>query len=176
MGFFTLLRVVFSERKLSAALFFILAGLTFLFFYLVRDKVSTRADLVEVKSILGNCSFVEDRGIRYHTFEYFIALDGYRAQFQISADFSSLFYKEDFTKEVKQGDTVNVLIKKSEFKNVQRPKNIFVFGISTQRRNYLEDRFTIPEYNSSLRLYAGLAFIMVGAFLFFNNREKLKIP
>ncbi len=172
--FFKILRVVFTERKIAGAIVFTVSGFAFLFFYFVRDKVSTRADLVEVQSLLSNCSFVEDRGYRYHTFNYYLTLDGYSAQFQIIADFTDLFYKDEFKKDVKQGDSVSVWIAKSNFQDVQKEKNIMVFMISTRQRVYLEDRFTISEYNNRFRIYAGLVFLLVGAFLLFKNREKLK--
>jgi len=165
------LKILFGDRKLFGAIFCVIIGFVFLGFFLTKDKVDSKSDLVEINGTLQNFSFTEHNGYKSHTYSYFIYLREYNSKFQIIADFIDYFNKDYFERALKPGDRIRIAISHRDYNEINIQEKINLFGISDNRNTYLDYNDTIQQYNSKLLIYGGLIFILVGLIIFYYNRE-----
>ena len=168
-------RTVLKDRKLSGGLLLILSGLFFIIIFLLKDKVKTQSDLVEFDAVIKDFSFSEYKGLRNHTYKYFLYLKGYRNQFQIIADFMDYFRKDYFEQTLSSGDKIRIEISRQDFNKIHVKQKIKLFGISDDKAIYMNSIGTIHQYNNTFPFYAGLLSILVGFILFYFNWEKLQV-
>jgi hypothetical protein len=167
------IKIILNDRKLTAAFFMIIVGFLFLGWYFLKDKVKSKSDIVEIRGSLRDYSFAENEGLRNHTFSYFLYFNNYNNRFQISADIIDYFNKKYFEKTIKRGDTLKVCISQKDFKKLNKQGKLNLFGIYDNQTTYLDCNNVIYLYNSTLTLYSGLIFILVGLVLYYVNKEKL---
>lgn len=167
------IKIIFKDRKLFVSIILVIVGLIFLGHYLLKDKVNSKSDLVDITTKLRDFSFDEYKGYRNHTYSYYLYLDGYRNNFQIIADFVDYFNKDYFERTIKVGDSIRIFISRNDFVNIQNYEKIKVFGIYSKNSVYLDCDNSIYQYNSGLTLYGGLLFVAVGLILFYTNKDKL---
>ena len=159
-------------------IFIILVGLFFIGHDLYKDKVSSTSDLKEINGTIQNYSFIENRGLKNHTYSYYIYLNEYLTGFQISADFVDWFDKAKFEKTVKQGDSLRVFISKYDYAKIGSIEKAFAFGIDSKTKEFLNPDNVIREYNSETALVFGLVFITAGMILLYfdvKRRKKRKL-
>jgi len=167
------IKIIFNDRKLFVSIILVIVGLIFLGHYLLKDKVNSKSDLVDITTKLRDFSFDEYKGYRNHTYSYYLYLDRYRNNFQIIADYVDYFNKDYFERTLKIGDSLRIFISRNDFANIQDNEKIKVFGIYSKNFVYLDCDNSICQYNSGLTLYGGLIFVAVGLILFYTNKDKL---
>jgi len=143
----------------------IVIGLIFVCQYFYKDKVCSMSDLVEIAGSVNNYSFQEIRGIKTHTYNYYINLNEYSNRFQISADLADWFNKSYFEERVRKGDSISIKIANTDYKKINSPDKIFIFGIKDTQGIYMNAEQSIKDYNSKATLYFGLIFIISGFIL-----------
>jgi len=163
-----------KSKNLFINIILIVTGLLFISHYFLKDKVDSKLDLVEINGKLYDYSFEEYRGIKSHTYDYNICLNEYSTRFQISADLVDWFNKTYFEQTVKIGDSLRILISQNDYKKIRSKESVTVFGIENHNGIYMEADNSIREYNSSLTLYGGLAFIIAGILLIQKDKRKSK--
>jgi hypothetical protein len=166
--------IIFKDRKLFVSTILILVGLFFCGFYLFRDKVRTKSDLIEINAKLRHFSF-QRYGIRNDHYSYYLYFAEYGNRFQIIADFISFFNKDYFEKTVKNGDSLRIYISSYNFNNIRNQTKVKLFGIYGRETTYLDCQDSIDEYKSYGPLIGGLIFIIAGGLIFYYNRNKLKL-
>jgi len=165
----------FTDNKLLGAAIFILSGIFFVGYFLLKDRVDSKSDLVEINNaVVDDFSFTENRGIRNHTFWYYLTLRPYKCEFQIMAGFNYLFEKDSFERNIKKGDKINIEISRHDFKNINNKETVELFGISDSSMIYLDSKYSIGIYNDDFPKKAGLCLILGGLILFYFNRDKIK--
>jgi hypothetical protein len=127
-------------------IFFILVGLIFIGFYLIKDKITSTSDLVEINGTVLSYSFDKDISIRSTTYNYFIYLKKYSPGFQISADFANYFDKTKFEQSIKNGDSLKIFISKYDMTKINAIEKVLTFGISTKTNDYLNPKNVINKY------------------------------
>jgi len=132
------MRTIFKYRVLFGATVFCIVGLLFIIYYLNRDKIQSKSDLVEISANMKDYSFAENRSIRRHTFQYYVFLHGFNNRFQIIADFVPLFNKEAFEQNIQSYEIITVYISKKDFRSLNKRYNVRVFGINSSRTAYLD--------------------------------------
>lgn len=160
-------------RRTNPFIDFILiaVGLFFIGDYLFKDKINSIADLQEVNGTVQDYSFVENRGFRSHTYNYYIFLNEYPNRFQIVADFIPDFNKANFEYSVRKGDFLKILIAKNE--NGQN-QDIRLFGIKNRTTEFLSPENAIIDYNSKTILILGIVLSIVGLILLYYDINKRK--
>ncbi len=157
-------------------IFFILVGLIFIGFYLIKDKITSTSDLVEINGTVLSYSFDKDISIRSTTYNYFIYLKKYSPGFQISADFANYFDKTKFEQSIKNGDSLKIFISKYDMTKINAIEKVLTFGISTKTNDYLNPKNVINKYNSITILIFGILFTSVSTlFLYFDIKRRKKI-
>jgi len=167
--------ILFKDRKLLASILFIFFGLLFSCFYLLKDEVRTKSDLVEINVNLSNFSFIEHNGAKKSIFEYYLYFSGYNNKFQIIADFLEYFDKDFFERNIKIGDDIRIYIPLNDFNNIKNQDKVKLFGIHGKSMIFLDCQSTIDKYNSELPIGFGLIFIILGGLIFYFNKEKLNL-
>ena len=167
------IKIFLNNKKLLLATFSMIVGLIFLGHFLLKEKIDSKSDLVDVKATLRDFSFGEYHGYGRHIQSYYLFLDRYNNKFQIAADFVDYFDKEFFMRTVKIGDTLRICVSSNDFSKREDTEKVEIFGIYKKNLTYLACENAIIEYNSKLTLYSGLILIFVGLILFFINRDKL---
>lgn len=167
------IKIIFKDRKLFVSTILFIVGLFFLGHYLLKDKVNSKSDLVDISTKLRDFSFEEYKGYRNHTYSYYLHLNGYRNDFQIIADYVDNFNKDYFERSVKIGDSIRICVSRNDFAAIQNKEKIKVFGIYSKNAIYLDCDNSIYQYNSGLTLNGGLIFFAVGLILFYSNKDKL---
>jgi len=165
---------MFTDRKLFISTALILVGLFFSGFYLFKDNVKTKSDLIEINAELQKFSFIR-YGIRNDHYSYNLYFNGYQNRFQIIADFVDFFNKDSFEKSVKNGDTLRIYISDYDFKNIRDQNKVKLFGIYKKETTYLDYKDSINKYKSCGPFIGGLLFIIIGALIFYYNKGKLKV-
>jgi len=168
------LRVILKDTKLSASTILMLVGLFVIGFYLFKDKVKTKDDLIEVKAKLSNFSFHEYKGFRNNSFQYFLYFNDYNNKFQIVADFIDYFDKEYFERKVRIGDTLRVYLPLTSFNKINNKDKVKIFGLYGRKETFLDCENAIERYNSDFPLWAGFSFLIVGVLIFAYHSDKLK--
>ena len=165
--------VIFKDKKLFISTTFVLIGLFFCGFYLFKDKVNAKSDLIEVNAKLNNFYF-HRYGIRNDHYRYYLYFDDYKNKFQIIADFRDFFDKDSFERIVQIGDTLRIFIPRNDFKNLKNQEKVKLFGVYGKGKTFLDWNESIDKYNSGWTLVYGLIFIIVSGLIFYYNSEKLR--
>ena len=152
-----------------------MVGLFFLGHYLLKDKIKSKLDLIDISSTMSRSSFEEYKGVRMHTYGYYIKLDRFDNRFQVVADFVDYFNKDSFVKTVKNGDSLKLSISRNDYNHIDNIDKIKIFGISKNGIIYLNSDDTINKYNNDFTLTGGLIFILVSLIVFYKNKRKLMI-
>ncbi len=159
-------------------IFIILIGFFFIGHNLYKDKISSTSDLKEINGTIQNYSFVENRGLRNHTYSYYIYLNEFVNGFQITADFVDWFDKSKFEQSVKQGDSVKIIVSKYDYAKIGSIEKAIAFGIDSKTKEFLSPENVIREYNSKTTFYFGFVFVTAGMILLYfdiKRRKKRKI-
>jgi hypothetical protein len=160
----------------------LLTGLFFEGQFLLKDKVKSKSDLVEIKAALHDYSFTVEKGTNSHAlrsssylkYKYYLHLNGFGNDFQIIADFLDNFNRDSFEEEVHYGDVITVLISKKDFKNIDKDKNTRIFGISNNKITFLDYDLSIQIYNKETELYGGIIFIVIGTIFMYFSLSQLQ--
>src|SRR5579872_4673466 len=86
------------------------------------------------------------------THQYMIYLSGYKATFQVPADFADYFAKKRFESDLKKGDTLSVSIPADSAGKLISGGTIPVFAIRTTTSTYLDEYDTLAAYNNKNKL------------------------
>jgi len=161
----------------------LLAGLFFVGQFLLKDKVKSKNDLMEIKAALHDYSFTTEkvanshalRSSSYLKYKYYLHLNGFGNDFQIIADFLDNFNRDSFEEEVHYGDVITVLISQKDFKNIDKDRNTRIFGIFNNKVTFLDYDLCIQIYNKETELYVGLIFLIIGTlFMYFSLMQLQK--
>ncbi len=136
---------------------------------LLRIPVNSPTDLAPIIGTIASYSLVDGyRG--YHSYQ--IRLDDYAATFQIPADFVGEFYKADFQARCRQGDQIAVLIPRVKLNSVANlPGSVYVFGLYTRDRSFLNEQSTLAIYNSPINwVIFAVSFVAGAAILVWRAR------
>jgi len=166
-------RVIFKDKKLFVSTAFMLFGLFAFGFYIFKDKVKTKSDLVEIDVKLKHYDF-HTYGIKNDSYRYNLYFDEYKNRFQIVADFIDYFRQELFERTVNNGDTLRIFISRNDYENIMNQDKVELFGIYGKKKTYLEFENSIERHNNETPLYIGLIFIVVGGIIFYLNSDKLR--
>ena len=150
-----------------------LVGVFCIGFFIFKDKVKTKSDLIEVEAQLSNFSFHEYKGLKNHTYKYFLYFNDYNNRFQIIADFIDYFDREYFERKVRIGDTLRIYISQNSFDNIRNKEKVKIFGLYGKKETFLDCENAIDRYNSDFPLWAGLSFLIVGVLIFVYHSDKL---
>ena len=159
-------------------IFIVFVGLFFIGHDLYKDKVNSTSDLKEINGTIQNYSFVENRGLKNHTYNYYIYLNEYLNGFQISADFVDWFDRTKFEQSLKQGDSLKVFISKYDYAKIGSIEKAVAFGIYSPTNEFMNTENVIREYNSETVFVFGLVFIATGMILLYfdiKRRKKAKL-
>ena len=160
----------------------LLAGLFIVGQFLLKDKVKSKNDLIEIKAALHDYSFKVEkvdntsralRSSSYLKYEYYLYLNGFGNDFQIIADFLDNFNRDIFEEEVHNGDVITVLISKNDFKNIDKDRKARIFGVSNNKITFLDYDLSIQKYNEDTLIYFGLVFILLGILLMYFSFMQL---
>ena len=165
---------IIKDRKLFASILLIIVGIFILVHDLLRDKVKSKAELIEIQSTLRDYSFIENKGFRRHIIDFQITLDDYEPNFKIIADFADYFNRNLFERTVIAGDTLRVFISKRDYLNIDRKQKIKTFGIYKNNTTFLNLEQSIAQDNNDLLMYSGLFFLFIGIMIFNRNKNKLR--
>lgn len=152
----------------------VIIGILSLCYYIFKDNIKTKSDLVAVNSTLFDYTFTEDRGFKHHTYSYYIHLNGFSNNFQITADMVCYFEKAAFENNIKAGDSLKIFVSKYDFFNIHNEERVPAFGIYSKNSSYMNCERAIKVYNSRLNLYGGSIFILAGIIMFYFYRKKKK--
>ena len=156
-------------------IFIILVGLFFIGHDMYKDKVSSTSDVKEINGTVRNYSFVENRGLKNHTYSYYIYLNEYVNSFQVTADFVDWFDKTKFEQSVKQGDSLKIFISRYDYTKIGSIDKAVAFGIYSQTKEFMNTKNVIREYNSETVFVFGLVFIFAGmTLLYFDIKRRKK--
>jgi len=153
----------------------IVVGLFLIGHYFYKDEVNSISDLKEITGTLHNYSFEEDSNIRHHTYSYYFFLNEYYNSFQINAEFVELFDRLRFESYLRQGDSLKILISKSDYNKFGTREKAFAFGIKSKTREFLNPELAIKDYNSKLLLIYGFGSVIFGlTLLYFDIKRRMK--
>jgi hypothetical protein len=167
--------IFISDRKLRASILLLISGLVFLGHYILKDKINSKSELIEINAKLNNFSFIEKRHLNHHIYTYYLYLDNYKNKFQIIADFADYFKKDYFERSIKIGDSIRIYVSRKDFSKINSQQKIKLFGIYKQNETYLDCDSTIYQYNGKLALYGGLIFLIASMIIIYYNRNNWKI-
>ena len=77
-----------------------------------------------------------------------LPFSGYKATFQVPADFADYFAKKRFESDLKKGDTLSVSIPADSAGKLISGGTILVFAIRTTTSTYLDEHDTLAAYNN----------------------------
>jgi len=176
--------VISDYKAIIFSCMLLIVGIFFVGNFLIKDKVKSKRDLMEIKAALHDYSFTVEKVYdnthiyshsSYHLkYKYYLHLNGFGNNFQIIADFLDNFYKDNFEEEVHYGDVITVLISQNDFNNIDKNRNTRIFGISNSKTTYLDYDLSIQKYNNVTVLYVGLIFIIIGLLLIYFSLNKFK--
>ena len=135
--------------------------ISILIFYhsFTKDKFSNDSDLTKVSGKLIDYSFTHgSRGTKM----YYLWLENYQCTFQIPADYLSIFKKEQFRIEIKNGDTIEIMVPTNRLENFQTDSKVVILGLSKGETIYLEKEETIAKERNNSDRYVGLGFFLAG--------------
>ena len=166
------LDIIFDDKKLFFASLWIILGVFLLGFFLTRDKVESKSDLIEVNGTLQDYSFTKRYENKHNSYSYYIFFREYNSTFQIIADFIDDFKIYTFKRTLKPGDRIKIAISRADYSEINNQERIKLFGISDNENTYLDFNDAIEEYNSNVLVYFSILFILMGIVTFYKQREK----
>ena len=166
------LDIIIDDKKLFFASLWIILGIFLLGFFLTRDKVESKSDLIEVNGTLQDYSFTKRYENKHNSYYYYIYLREYNTAFKIIADFVDDFKIYTFKRNLKPGDRIKIAITRTDFNQINNQETIKLFGISDNENTYLDYNDAIEEYNSNVLVYFSILFILMGIVTFYKQRAK----
>lgn len=167
-------KLIINSRELSRSAFILLIGLSLIIIYLIPDKFNSENDFIQISANLYSQTFVIynkfGRGGEKH--QYQIKLYGYNDTFIINDAFFDYFDKTNFEFFVKSQDTVFLDIAKENQKELNTYSNIYIYGISSYSKCYLDFRRAIVDKDDKTSIYFGLIMILISAAMFYYYKEK----
>lgn len=155
-------------------LFGFLAFIYFLYTGLTRDKINTDNDLTEIKGTYLRYSFKDNTGFRNFTHQYYIWIKEYSNAFQIKADYLRIFDRQEFTTNIRLGDSLNLTIPKRLYETLNSGNKVLVTSIEKQGKIYLNKNEVLEIENdlatSKSDYYLGTMYFVAGLFLYFKRR------
>ena len=145
---------------------------------LFREKIKSIDDLKTINSTLSDSGIHTTQTIGYHgritsTYSYYVHLFKYANDFEIVGVIGKDFDKDNFVKEVHAGDSLTILIPKSDFNNITTKRNIRVFGVLTHKTTYMSYNNCIEANdNKGGFVVFGIIFLVAGYFLLQRNKNK----
>ena len=145
---------------------------------LFREKIKSIDDLKAINATLSGSGIHTTQTIGYHgrityTYSYYVHLFKYANDFEIMGVIGKDFDKDNFVKEVNVGDSLTILIPKSDFNNIATKRNIRIFGVLTHKTTYMNYNNCIEEYDDKGGFVVfGIIFLIAGYFLLQRNKNK----
>jgi len=152
------------QRQFFVGLLFLFVSAAFGFHELTKQKVKDSSGLSVVSGQMSSYSF--KAGSRGHVY-YYIHLVGYKATFQIPADFLDSFSQDRFQSDLKIGDSISISIPKGNENSLSADKRLFIFSVQTKEATYLDEHDALRIYNSNFPTWASIAFFLSGSGLIF---------
>jgi hypothetical protein len=141
---------------------------------LTRDKINTDNDLTEIKGTYLRYSFKDNTGFRNFTHQYYIWTKEYSNAFQIKADYLRIFDRQEFTTNIRLGDSLNLTIPKRLYETLNSGNKVLVTSIEKQGKIYLNKNEVLEIENdlatSKSDYYLGTMYFVAGLFLYFKRR------
>jgi hypothetical protein len=152
----------------------VVAFFYFIFTGLIREKIASDRDLVEIKTRYLRHSFVDNEGFKNFTHQYYIWTENQKLSFQVKADYLRIFKQADFIKAVVQGDTITFTVPKGQLKKSGTDDHYFVTSIESEGNIYL-DKDEVLKIERTLAAsnadyYIGTMFLFGGLFAYFRRR------
>jgi hypothetical protein len=123
-------------------------------------------------------SFVDNKGLKNFTHQYFIWTKHGKTPLQVKADYLGIFKKEDFKKTIQQGDTITFTIPKEQLRlgRSRTEDHYFVTSIESKGIIYLDKdevlKLERESAASNVDYYIGTMYFVAGLFLYFRWRLK----
>jgi hypothetical protein len=139
--------------------------------FLTKDKFENDQAITRIKGNFIDYSFVHAQGARGTTRTYYFWLDNYDCTFQIPADYLSFFKRESFKRDIKIGDTLELIISTNRINDLQSDKEVRVLGIKNRKTTYLDENKSIKMERSNAEIYVGLGFLIAGLIYYIIRRR-----
>lgn len=162
-------KIIINSRELSRSAFILLIGLSLIIIYLIPDKFNSENDFIQISANLYSQTFVTynkfGRGGEKH--QYQVKLYGYNDTFIINDGFFDYFDKTNFEFFVKAQDTIFLDIAKKDQNELNTYSNIYIYGISSYSKCYLDFRRAIVDKDDKTEIYIGIVLIIIGLGMFY---------
>lgn len=146
---------------------------------LFREKIATVNDLKAIRTTLSGSGFyaVKIRPTRHFSPRYrniyYVHANSFGNDFEIMGKIGRDFDQNNFEKEVHAGDSITMLVPKSDFNNLSSNRIIRLFGISTNKTTYMNYNNCIDEYNNKGGFVLfGIILLIAGYFLMQRAKNK----
>jgi len=171
------------SNKLSAISYLLMGlGIIMIVSCLFREKIETVNDLKAIKTAFSSSGFysVKVRPTRYFTPRYrniyYVHANSFRNDFEIMGKIGKDFDQDNFEKEVHAGDSITMMVPKSDFNNLSSKRIIRLFGISTNKTTYMNYNNCIDEYNNRVGFVLfGIILLIAGYFLMQRAKNKEEV-
>ena len=153
---------------------------------LFREKIASKDDLgaittklsgfglrtIKINTLHFSSRYRNPYFVRYRT-SYFVHSKSYNNDFEIMGKIGRDFDMENFEKDIHVGDSITMLVPKSDFNKIGTKTVIRIFGISTNKNTYMNYNNCIDEYNNKGGfIILGIILLIVGYFLMQRAKNK----
>ena len=133
-----------------------------------RNLVKTSSDIVTINGIISNYAFE----VKKKHFDYYIQIEGFNNKFQIRD--SNNFNRVAFSRNLSIGDSINIGIPIKQNNLLNKSDDLIIFSLYDNHDKYMSEQKNIEDYinitKNNLLLYFGIGLIIIGAFIYFDNR------
>jgi hypothetical protein len=133
-----------------------------------RNLVKSSSDIVNINGIISNYVF----DTKKNHFDYYLQIEGFNNKFQVRD--TNNFNRIAFSKNLSIGDSINIGIPSKQNNLLNKSDDIIIFSLYDNNDKYMSEQKNIDDYitisKSNLLLYFGLGLIIIGAFIYYDNR------